>query len=53
MKSIKEALENRNHLPAYLEYADAAFEGKYVRLPERAELSQDIDEKQIVEFYNR
>ena len=28
-------------------------EGKYIRLPERSELSQDIDEKQIVEFYNR
>lgn len=53
MTSIKEALENRNHLPAYLEYADGSFEGKFLRLPERAELSQDIDEKQIVEFYNR
>jgi small subunit ribosomal protein S4 len=28
-------------------------EGKYVRLPSREELSQDIDEKQIVEFYSR
>ena len=53
MTSIKEALTNRSHLPAYLEYADGSFEGKYIRLPERSELSQDIDEKQIVEFYNR
>lgn len=53
MASIKEALANRNHLPAYLEYAEGSFEGKYIRLPERSELSQDIDEKQIVEFYNR
>ena len=53
MASIKEALSNRNHLPAYLEYAEGSFEGKYIRLPERSELSQDIDEKQIVEFYNR
>ncbi len=53
LSSIKEALENRSHLPGYLEYNDAAMEGKYIRLPERAELSQDIDEKQIVEFYNR
>lgn len=53
MTSIKEALDNRSHLPSYLEYADGSFEGKFLRLPERAELSQDIDEKQIVEFYNR
>lgn len=53
MASIKEALANRSHLPAYLESAEGSFEGKYIRLPERSELSQDIDEKQIVEFYNR
>jgi small subunit ribosomal protein S4 len=28
-------------------------EGRYVRLPERGELAQEIDEKQIVEFYSR
>lgn len=53
MKSIKEAVEGRNYLPNYLEYNDAALEGKYVRLPDRAELPQEIDEKQIVEFYSR
>lgn len=53
MASIKEALANRSHLPAYLENAEGSFEGKFIRLPERSELSQDIDEKQIVEFYNR
>jgi len=52
-KSIKEALEGRNFLPNYLEFNDNAVEGKYVRLPERAELPQEIDEKQIVEFYSR
>ncbi len=50
---IKEALANRNFLPNYLEFNDSALEGKYVRLPERAELAQEIDEKQIVEFYSR
>ncbi|MEC0246267.1 30S ribosomal protein S4 [Paenibacillus chitinolyticus] len=50
---IKEALANRNYLPAYVEFNEAALEGKYVRLPERSELPQEIDEKQIVEFYNR
>ncbi|MFD1176145.1 30S ribosomal protein S4 [Paenibacillus puldeungensis] len=53
LSSVKEALENRTHLPAYLEFNDTALEGKLIRLPERSELSQDIDEKQIVEFYNR
>ncbi len=53
MASIKEALANRSHLPGYLEFAEGSFEGKFIRLPERSELSQDIDEKQIVEFYNR
>lgn len=53
LSSIKEALENRVHLAAYLEFNEAAMEGKFIRLPERAELSQEIDEKQIVEFYNR
>ncbi|MNN77009.1 30S ribosomal protein S4 [compost metagenome] len=53
LSSVKEALENRSHLPAYLEFNDTALEGRYIRLPERSELSQDIDEKQIVEFYNR
>ncbi len=53
LSSIKEALENRTHLQGYLEFNDTALEGKFIRFPERAELSQDIDEKQIVEFYNR
>ncbi|KQY87547.1 MULTISPECIES: 30S ribosomal protein S4 [Paenibacillus] len=53
LSSVKEALENRTHLPAYVEFNDTAVEGKFIRLPERSELSQEIDEKQIVEFYNR
>ena len=50
---VKEAIANRNYLPAYLEFNDAALEGKFIRLPERSELAQEIDEKQIVEFYSR
>jgi ribosomal protein S4, bacterial/organelle type len=53
LKSVKEAVEGRHHLPNYLEFNEAAMEGKYVRLPDRSELSQEIDEKQIVEFYSR
>ncbi|WP_010269895.1 30S ribosomal protein S4 [Paenibacillus senegalensis] len=53
LSSVKEALANRNHIAAYLEFDESALEGKYLRLPERSELSDDIDEKQIVEFYSR
>jgi small subunit ribosomal protein S4 len=53
LKSIKEASEGRHHLPGYIDFNANSMEGKYVRLPSREELSQDIDEKQIVEFYSR
>jgi small subunit ribosomal protein S4 len=53
LSAVKEALANRNYLPTYLEWSDASVEGKYIRLPERSELPQEIDEKQIVEFYSR
>jgi small subunit ribosomal protein S4 len=51
--SIKEALAGRHHIPAYLEFNQDALEGRFIRLPERSELPQEIDEKQIVEFYSR
>ncbi|MEO3947564.1 30S ribosomal protein S4 [Gorillibacterium sp. CAU 1737] len=53
LASIKDAIAGRNHIPQYLDFNEQAMEGKFVRLPERAELSQEIDEKQIVEFYSR
>ncbi|MBO9596616.1 MAG: 30S ribosomal protein S4 [Cohnella sp.] len=53
MKSIKEAQEGRHHLPGYLNFDANASEGTYTRLPDRGELSQDINENQIVEFYSR
>ncbi|TXK85720.1 30S ribosomal protein S4 [Paenibacillus sp. N3.4] len=53
LSAVKEALANRNYLPTYLEFNDASVEGKFIRLPERSELPQEIDEKQIVEFYSR
>lgn len=52
-KSVKEALANRNYLHPYLDFNENALEGKLTRLPERSELPQEIDEKQIVEFYSR
>src|SRR5699024_8863037 len=35
LKSIKEALDNRNYLPEYVEFDEQSMEGKYIRLPER------------------
>jgi small subunit ribosomal protein S4 len=53
LKVIKEARENSNFMPAYLEFDEKNMEGKYIRRPERSELPQEIDEKLIVEFYSR
>ncbi|CAI6022337.1 30S ribosomal protein S4 [Cohnella sp. JJ-181] len=53
LKAVKEASDSRHHIAGYLDLNQAAMEGKYVRLPSREELSQDIDEQQIVEFYSR
>lgn len=50
---IKNAVANRNYLPNYVEFYEPELGGKYIRLPERSELPQEIDEKQIVEFYSR
>lgn len=52
-KAMKEALENRVHLPEYVTFDDNKLEGTYVRLPERNELNQEINESLIVEFYNK
>lgn len=53
MASIKEALENRVHIPEYVSFDANKFEGSFVRLPERNELNQEINEALIVEFYNK
>jgi len=50
---VKDALEERNYLPDYVSFDDKAVEGKYLRLPERSELPQEINEKLIVEYYSR
>lgn len=53
LSTIKEAMASRNHIPGFVEMNEKTMEGKFIRLPDRGELSQDIDEKQIVEFYSR
>ncbi len=53
VKVIKEALESVTHVPGFVEVDAEKLEGKYLRLPERSELNQEINEQLIVEYYNR
>ena len=53
LKVIKESLESAPAKVGYVDVDDAKLQGKILREPERKELSQDITESQIVEFYNR
>ena len=50
---IKESLAARNHVPGFVEVNAETLVGKLVRLPERSELNQEINEALIVEYYNR
>lgn len=52
-KAIKESLEAINNTVEYVTFDKNKLEGTYVRLPERSELSSDINEALIVEFYSR
>ena len=53
LKVIKESLETLHTVPAYVTFDNEKMEGTYVRLPERSELSPEIDESLVVEYYNR
>lgn len=50
---IKEAIEYNNFVPEYLTFDEEKLEGTFVRQPERSELSADINEQLIVEYYSR
>ena len=50
---IKEALEAAVGRPAYVSFDEEKLEGSLTRLPDREELSQEVDESYIVEFYNK
>lgn len=51
--AMKAALEKVTKRVEFVTFDDKKLEGKFVRLPERSELSADINESLIVEFYNR
>lgn len=53
LKVVKEALESLATKCGWVEVDVENKSGKFIREPERKELPQDIQESQIVEFYNR
>ena len=53
LKVVNEALEVAGTIPAFVTFDAAKKEGTFVRLPERSELNQEIDENLVVEYYNR
>lgn len=52
-KALLEAIGATLARPAYVEFDAKKMSGSLVRLPDRSELNQEIDETLIVEFYNR
>jgi small subunit ribosomal protein S4 len=50
---VADAQKNLVTMVPYVSLDKEKLEGKYVRLPERNELTPEIDEAKIVEFYNR
>ncbi|MGM0897310.1 MAG: 30S ribosomal protein S4 [Bacillota bacterium] len=50
---VNEAIEVNSFVPEYVSIDADKKEGTFVRLPERSELSAEINEQLIVEFYSR
>ena len=53
LSAVTEAIEVNSFVPEYLTFDADKKEGTFVRLPERSELSSEINEAYIVEFYSR
>ena len=53
LKVVVESLESLTIVVPYVEINKETKEVKFIRLPERNELARDIDDSQIVEYYNR
>ena len=51
--AIKEAVETTLSRPAFVEFDPKKMTGKLLRLPDRSELNQEVNETLIVEYYNR
>ena len=52
-KSMKEALEKTTKTVDYVSFDKTKLEGSYIRLPERSELTSEINESLVIEFYKR
>ena len=52
-KAIKDSLDSINNTVAYVSFDKTKLEGTYIRYPERSELSAEINEALIVEYYSR
>lgn len=51
--AIKEAVETTLNRPAFVEFDPKKMTGKLLRLPDRSEINQEVNETLIVEYYNR
>ena len=51
--AIKDSLEATLNIPDFVTFDQTAMKGQFVRLPERSELNQEINELLVVEYYNR
>ena len=50
---VKATVEGKPAIPAYVTVDAEKFQGTFARLPERNELPKEINEAQIIEYYNR
>jgi small subunit ribosomal protein S4 len=53
LKVVKEALESKPASVGYVKVDAEKKVGEFIRLPERKELPADINEAQVIEYYNR
>ena len=53
LKVIQEAIASTSQNVGYVDVNVEELKGTYTRLPERSELPQDINEAQVIEYYNR
>ncbi len=53
LSAVEESIEVNNFVPEYVSFDADTKVGTFVRLPERSELSAEINEQLIVEFYSR
>lgn len=53
LKVVKESLDSKPASVGYVQVDAEKKEGLFLRLPERKELPADINEAQVIEYYNR